>query len=77
MYFSSLSSQIIITTRITPRSNTLIDNIFRNSTDESLISGNLSYSISDHLAQFQIYPEFKAKNKIKNKIKRILQKDLQ
>ena len=73
MYFSSLSSQIIITTRITPRSNTLIDNIFRNSTDESLISGNLSYSISDHLAQFQIYPEFKAKSKIKSN----LQKDLQ
>ena len=62
MYSSSLSPQITIPTRMTPRSKTLIDNIFTNSTDESSISGNLSYSISDHLAQFLIYPEFKTKN---------------
>ena len=62
MYSSSLSPQISIPSRITPRSKTLIDNIFSNSADESSISGNLSYSIPDHLAQFLIYPEFKTKN---------------
>ena len=62
MYSSSLSPQITIPTRITPRSRTLIDNIFINSTDKSSVSGNLSYSISDHLVQFLIYPEFKIKN---------------
>ena len=61
MYSSSLSPQIAIPTRITPRSKTLIDNIFTNSANESSISGNLSYSISDDLAQFRIYPEFKTK----------------
>ena len=62
MYASSLFPQIIIPTRISPRSKTLIDNIFTNFADESSITGNLSYSISDHLAQFLIYSEFKAKN---------------
>ena len=52
MYSSSLSPQITTPTRITPSSKTLIDNIFSNSADESPIRGNLSYSISDHLAQF-------------------------
>ena len=62
MYSSSLFPQITIPARITPRSKALIDNIFSNSADESSISGNLWYSISDHLAQFLIYPEFKTKN---------------
>ena len=50
MYSSSLS-QINIPIRVTPRSKTLTDNIFTNSADKSSISGNLSYSISYHLAQ--------------------------
>ena len=54
MYSSSLSPEITIQTRITPRSKTLFDNIFANSNDESFISTNLSYSISDHLAQFLV-----------------------
>ena len=62
MYSSSLFPQITIPARITPRSKVLIDNIFSNSADESSISGNLWYSISDHLAQFLINPEFKTKN---------------
>ena len=62
MYSSSLFPQITIPARITPRSKALIDNIFSNSADESSISGNLWYFISDHLAQFLIYPEFKTKN---------------
>ena len=61
IYSSSLSSQITTQTRITPRPKTIIDNIFTNSADESSISDNLSYSISDHLAQFVIYLEFKTK----------------
>ena len=62
MYSSPLSPQITIPTRITPHSKTLIDNIFTNSADSSSISSNLSFSISDHLAQFLIHPEFKTKN---------------
>ena len=65
MYSSSLSPKITIQTRITPRSKTLFDNIFANSNDKSFISTNLSYSISDHLAQFLVYPEFKTENKRK------------
>ena len=34
----------------------LIDNIFTNSVDENSISGNLECCISDHLAQFLIFP---------------------
>ena len=62
MYSSSLSPQITILTRITPRSKTLIDKIFTNSADESSLSGNLSYAILDTLAKFLIYREFKTKN---------------
>ena len=62
MYSSSLFPQTTIPARITPRSKALIDNIFSNSADELSISGNLWYFISDHLAQFLIYPEFKTKN---------------
>ena len=48
---------IIHTTRITPHSKTLIDNTFSNSQNFSQgKSGNLTISISDHLAQFLIIP---------------------
>ena len=62
-YFDNISSNlfvphIIYPTRITPTSKTLIDNIFSNSINfENCISGNLTLSISDHLAQFLIVPE--------------------
>ena len=55
-----------IPTRITPPSSTLIDNIFKNTVNESLVSGNLTFSISDHLAQFLIYRELTINNN-KNK----------
>ena len=48
---------IIYPTQITPHSKTLIDNIFSNSLNFSQgHSGNLTLSISDHLAQFLIIP---------------------
>ena len=48
---------IIHPTRITPKSKTLIDNIFSNSTNfTDGMSGNLTLSLSDHLAQFLIIP---------------------
>ena len=61
IYFGSLTPHITIPTKITPRSRTLIDNIFTNTVDEPSISANLMCSISDHLAQFLIYPKQNAK----------------
>ena len=56
---------IILPTRITARSKTLIDNIYSNSENfREGISGNITLSISDHLAQFLIIPyELNKKNK--------------
>ena len=49
---------IIHPTRVTPTSKTIIDNIFSNNTNyEDGISGNITVSLSDHLAQFLIIPE--------------------
>ena len=58
--FSSynLLPYITLPTRITNRSQTLIDNIFSNSTSNQIISGNLTSTVSDHLPQFLIYPDF-------------------
>ena len=60
-FFNLISSYnflpyITLPTRITDRSQTVIDNIFSNSTNTNIISGNLSTFISDHLPQFFIYP---------------------
>ena len=50
---SLLVPHIIFPTRCTSFSNTLIDNIFSNSTNfQDGISGNLTVAISDHLPQF-------------------------
>ena len=65
MYSGSLSPQITIPTRIIPRSSTLIDNIFINTVNESLLSGNLTFSISDQLAQFLIFSKLTINNKEK------------
>ena len=59
MYSGSFSPHITIPTRITPRSSTLIDNIFTDTVNESLVSGN----VTDYLAQFLIYPELTINNK--------------
>ena len=62
-FFDTLTSKLFVPhiihpTRITPTSKTLIDNIFSNcSNHEEGISGNLTVSLSDHLAQFLIIPE--------------------
>ena len=45
---------ILLPTRITVSSKTLIDNIFTNKISQDVISGNISASISDHLPQFSI-----------------------
>ena len=49
---------IILPTRVTSTTKTLIDNIYSNSSQYlEGISGNLTLSVSDHLAQFLIIPE--------------------
>ena len=53
---------ITLPTRITTHSQTLIDNIFSNNPEfASGISGNFTFSISDHLAQFLIMPHLRNK----------------
>ena len=69
IYFGSFSPQITIPTRITPRSRTLVENIFTDNVGEPSISGNLMCSISDYLAQFLIYPEQNAKTCLNEKRK--------
>ena len=49
---------ITLPTRITNRSQTLIDNIFSNTSSAQIISGNLTSTVSDHLSQFFIFPDF-------------------
>ena len=48
--------QILLPTRVTDHSKTLIDNIFSSPTESGTISGNICHSISDHLPQFFIFP---------------------
>ena len=61
-FYSSLTSNLFVPhitlpTRITSHSQTLIDNIFSNDPNFSQgVSGNFTFSISDHLAQFLIMP---------------------
>ena len=56
MFSALLTPQITAPTHLTVRSKTLIDNISTNSVEENTISGNLECCISDHLAQFLIFP---------------------
>ena len=56
-YLDILSSydflpHIILPTRTTDISSTVIDNIFFNSIEYNIVSGNLTSSISDHFPQF-------------------------
>ena len=55
MFSASLKPHITTPTRITPRSKTLIHNIFTDFLDEDIVCGNFTCSTSDHLAQFLIY----------------------
>ena len=52
-----LMPSIIIPTKINRSRNSLIDNIFTNQINPDIISGNLSFSISDHLPSFVIIPK--------------------
>ena len=51
----------ILKYRVTPRPQTLIDNIFQNIIEEDIISGNITTTLSDHYIQFLLF-----KNKIKS-----------
>ena len=70
-HFDTMTSNVFVPhitcpTRIITTNSTLIDNIYSNSLNFSEgISGNLTTTISDHLAQFLILPEdcYKSKNK--------------
>ena len=57
---NSLQPQVLLPTRISNNSKTLIDNIFCNIPNPLVkggMSGNISSSIADHLPQFFILPE--------------------
>ena len=68
MYSSSLIPEITSPTRVSTKSKTLIDNIFSTDSPEEPISGNIITSISDHLAQFLLFPIEKTKGSKKKEI---------
>ncbi|NQY31538.1 MAG: endonuclease/exonuclease/phosphatase family protein, partial [Flavobacteriaceae bacterium] len=60
-YFDTLNNAqfmplINLPTRITSKSKTLIDNIFYNQFSPSMVSGNITARISDHMPQFSLIP---------------------
>ena len=59
MCSSALFPYITQPTRVSSKSKTIIDNIFINFDSDDLISGNLTVSISDHMAQFIQIPNVK------------------
>ena len=63
---------ISLPTRITSKSNTLIDNIFISTTNSPTISGNLMIGISDHLPQFLFLNQMSkpSKSKLNNVMSR-------
>ena len=69
MLTNHLLPTILLPTRIVPNANeSLIDNIYTNSIDHSLISGNFVDKISDHMPNFLItqgFDKFIQKKKIK------------
>ena len=65
-----LLPQILLPTRITDNSQTLIDNIFLDSSTFLPISGNLTYHISDHLPQVLLLKNTKIDNVKENIYKR-------
>ena len=56
IYATSLLPYITLPTCVSPRSKTLIDNIFSTDTNEEMTSDNILTSSSDHLAQFRLFP---------------------
>ena len=67
MYENFLLPYISSPTRVTPRSQTLIDNIFSNIIGDETVSGNITITISDHYAQFALFKN-KAKSQKNKKI---------
>ena len=61
MYENVLLPYISSPTRVTPRSQILIDNIFSRIIEDEIISGNITITISGHYAQFTLF-----KNKTKS-----------
>ena len=61
VYENFLLPYISLPTRVTPRSQSLINNIFSNIIEDEIISGNITTTISDHYAQFTLF-----KNKTKS-----------
>ena len=66
MYTNFLLPYITSPSRVTPRSQTLIDNFFSNIIEEGSNSGNLNTTISDHFVQFVLFITEK-KNKCNSK----------
>ena len=60
--------QILLPTRVTRESRTLIDNIFSSISEHGVKSGNLCYSISDHLPQFCLFESPNSKLTAKNDV---------
>ena len=58
IYSTNLLPKITSSTRLTSRSQTLIDNIFSSVINDDCIAGNLISPISDHHAQFLIIPNY-------------------
>ena len=73
-FFDIIASNLLIPfiinpTRVTPTTNTIIDNIFSNSLEyNESISGNLRTSISDHFAQFLIIPHANKPTSLKENV---------
>ena len=58
IYSTNLVPNITSPTRLTSRSQTLIDNIFSSIINDDCIAGNLISPISDHHTQFLIIPNY-------------------
>ena len=67
---ANLLSNITSPTRLTSRSQTLIDNIFSSVINDDCIAGNLISPISDHHSQFLIIPNYTTQNSKKDIYKR-------
>ena len=70
MYSSSLLFRIISPAHISTKPKTVIDNIFSTDSPEESISGKIITSLSDHLAQFLLFPIEKTKSSKKKIYKR-------
>ena len=68
MYASFLLPYISTSSRVTPRSKALIDNIFFNNIEDASILGNIVRTISDHYAQVFLLQNLNNKNQSKSEI---------